>query len=227
MPNWCTTNITFKGPKEEIKTLSKSIEEWTSKEYIKTDFGKNWLGNICIGANLITIDEAENNTKKYRYRGDIIDVEDYDDNELHVQTETAWTPMLALWVDTLKSLKLNNTEILYTASEPNLEIYYTNDPDQIDTYIWDVGLYNESEELKDLFKSVYDTTPDNNNDLLSENDELFFMDYDISKTYNDKFLAKCKKIYPNIKTIEDIPLQNPDSYIVCHPWKYMMIDDLE
>ena len=50
MPNWCNTSMTIEGPKAEIESIHRKIMEWTSRNYVKNDFGKNWLGNIVVGA---------------------------------------------------------------------------------------------------------------------------------------------------------------------------------
>ena len=50
MPDWCDTRMTIEGPKDQVENIRKMILQWTSKNYVKNDFGHGWLGNIVLGA---------------------------------------------------------------------------------------------------------------------------------------------------------------------------------
>lgn len=50
MPNWCDTQMTIEGPKDQVENIRKLILKWTSKNYTKNDFGHGWLGNVVLGA---------------------------------------------------------------------------------------------------------------------------------------------------------------------------------
>lgn len=139
MPNWCSTDITITGEKKQVEFLHNKIEEWTSKNAVENGFGKYWLGNILINSGVISAEQL-GKVPHPRCRGSIVYL-DYDSKEepaeLYIQTETAWSPMLQMWVEVLKKYNLD-LEIIYTATECGCELYFTNDPCLIGKYIIDV-----------------------------------------------------------------------------------------
>ena len=139
MPNWCFTNITMTGQKEKVQFLYDKIEEWTSKDYMDNGFGHTWLGNIVLGSGIATKEDIDDRDAP-RCRGNIVYLDIYiidsDTAELTVQTETAWCPMMKMWSMINEHYYLN-LEIIYTAEEPGVELYITNDYDVAGTYIMD------------------------------------------------------------------------------------------
>lgn len=137
MPNWCMTTFMFVGNKEEINVFADKINEWTSKEFTKTDFGVDWLGNILYGAGLE--DRIDSNENSIRCRGNIAQIDDvyeHDDNiaSLQVITESAWVPMGIMWQETIKALGLDSIKFCYEAEEPGCELYWIYDPDNLGTF---------------------------------------------------------------------------------------------
>lgn len=129
MPNWCNTSMTIEGPKAEIENIHQKIMEWTSRNYVKNDFGKNWLGNIVVGAGF--------SYKLLACRGAIT----YMDEEItarqdepgiyyfQVQYESAWTDINGTW-ETILEKFAPNYEIYYVAEELGNEYFVTNDRDK-------------------------------------------------------------------------------------------------
>lgn len=129
MPNWCGTSMTIEGPKAEIESIHRKIKEWTSRNYVKNDFGKNWLGNIVEGAGFPY--------KLLACRGAIT----YMDEEItarqdepgiyyfQVQYESAWTDINGTW-ETILEKYASNCEIYYVAEELGNEYFVTNDRDK-------------------------------------------------------------------------------------------------
>lgn len=129
MPNWCNTSMTIEGPKAEIENIHQKIMEWTSKNYVKNDFGKNWLGNIVVGAGF--------SYKLLACRGAIT----YIDEEItarqdepgiyyfQVQYESAWTDINGTW-ETILEKFAPNCDIYYVAEELGNEYFVTNDRDK-------------------------------------------------------------------------------------------------
>ena len=134
MPNWCMTRITINHEDEsKLKELESRITEWTSHNYKESDFGLAWLGNIVGNSEIGTIDEkAETDL---RCRGWLNWME-YNDNQLLIDTETAWVPMLKMWSKLLEKY-LPDAELIYSAEECGCELYSTNDPCMKDCYIVD------------------------------------------------------------------------------------------
>lgn len=129
MPNWCGTSMTIEGPKAEIENIHRKIKEWTSRNYVENDFGKNWLGNIVVGAGF--------SYKLLACRGAIT----YMDEEItarqdepgiyyfQVQYESAWTDINGTW-ETILEKYAPNCEIYYVAEELGNEYFVTNDRDK-------------------------------------------------------------------------------------------------
>ena len=129
MPNWCNTSMTIEGPKAEIESIHRKIEEWTSRNYVENDFGKNWLGNIVVGAGfsykllacrgLISFMDEEITTRQ-------------DEPGIYyfqVQYESAWTDINGTW-ETILERHAPNCEIYYVAEELGNEYFVTNDRDK-------------------------------------------------------------------------------------------------
>lgn len=131
MPNWCSTYIEIKNEnKDELKKLHDLLDEWTSKNYMDNGFGASWLGNIVLGSGIGTVDKDKETD--IECRGWLEYMQLYD-NTLTLQTETAWCPKLNIW-KLLCEKYLPNSEIIYSAEEPGMEIFCTNDSDLAGKY---------------------------------------------------------------------------------------------
>jgi hypothetical protein len=83
-------------------------------------------------------------------RGSLVYV-DVSDNLLIVDVETAWTPMLKMWVMICdKYLGENKYKLYYCAEESSAELYVTNDPAFSDTYDVYVNDTTETKRLCDI-----------------------------------------------------------------------------
>lgn len=141
MPNWCYTNITFNGSKKNVEWLNSKLKEWTSKNGMDNGFGLDWLGNIVINSGLANAEDIDNATHP-ACRGRLIYVDintsqNSDQAQLIVDTETAWSPMLQMWVKLNEKYNLD-LEIIYSAEECGCELYCTNDPCEANKYRIDV-----------------------------------------------------------------------------------------
>lgn len=137
MPNWCMTRISIESNNEEgLENLYKLIEEWTSKNYMENSFGTNWLGNIVLGAGIGTVDAGKDTD--VRCRGALCDLDIVSSNQLYIQTETAWVPMLAMWTKVIYKY-LPGASLIYESDEE--ADFATNDPELIGKFIidsWDI-----------------------------------------------------------------------------------------
>ena len=134
MPNWCLTTITIENANvDELIKFNSLLDKWTSKNYMENDFGLNWLGNVVGNSGIGTVDEGKESDMECR--GHII-YRELVNNLLFVETETAWVPMLELWMKLLDKY-LPNAELTYTAAEGGCGIYSTNDPTLIGMYYID------------------------------------------------------------------------------------------
>lgn len=129
MPNWCNTSMTIEGPKTEIENIHQKIMEWTSRNYVENDFGKNWLGNIVVGAGF--------SYKLLACRGLISFMDEeitarQDEPGIYyfqVQYESAWTDINGTW-ETILEKFAPNCDIYYVAEELGNEYFVTNDRDK-------------------------------------------------------------------------------------------------
>lgn len=158
MPNWSFTNISItaiESDKNKLEKLYRDIKEWTSKEYVKSDFGKNWLGNI-VGFS--GIDSNKDGDFKVRCRGTLEDIE-LSDNTLHLRTETAWSPMFGMWLQLLDKYQIQHEGIIFDSYDDMGNYYITNDSNYIGRYIID-GVDNEVSKVTGLYENEWDASED-------------------------------------------------------------------
>ena len=196
MPNWCMNTITFNGPEEPIKELKDFISEQRDIPNVAElgHFATNtWLGTFLGRAGF--------NYDDYECRGQIVDwpddiVGEKGPGSFTIQTETAWSPMIAMW-DAIAKKFSDEIEIIYTAEEPGMAIYSTNDPamrshyngdkfDELDEELeedlqgtifegeLDTHEYSE-EEIRANLLTIY---PDRVNDATDQLIDLFQGEYD-------------------------------------------------
>ena len=147
MANCCLTEITFSGQQTKLALLEQKIKEWTSKDFYPNGWGGNWLGNICLGAGILSKEDMAQDICKYRCRGIVCHVE-LRNQELLVDTETAWVPMVKMWEAVLESLGIqDDVDFVYTATEEGCEVYWTNDPAMVG---------EEYNEHKYIYVPLYD-----------------------------------------------------------------------
>ena len=212
MPNWCNTCIMFQGNKDDIEKFHIQLNEWTSKTFIKTDFGEAWLGNILYGARLSYLVDTTN-SEHVRCRGwiDIIgDIEDGSDDTyiFTVFTETAWAPMTRLFDKVIKKFKYN-IEYAYQAEEPGCELYEIYDPD-------DLGFFDDGNIYVDMF---LDSADEKEFQWLSElNDMPYVNEFDLKK-WLDKHKIKDEK------ELDKIEFNSQDSYVYIHRYEYVSYED--
>ena len=180
MPNWCFTNITINhNDSYKIAHLYNLIREWTSKDWMDNGFGNDWLGNVVLGSGVGTVDT--NKDTDIRCRGRITDM-NFDDNSICIHTETAWSPMLKIWVKVVNKY-LPDAELLYSAEEEGNGLFCTNDPSLKDKWIidsWDIDEVESDweasrETVIEVLQKLLDTEEINMKILLGM---LYGSDYD-------------------------------------------------
>ena len=186
MPNWCYTKIDIISQnKNQLSELHRLLNEWTSKNFMENGFGFNWLGNIVGHSGIGTVDTGDEN--ELRCRG-TLDYNDLENGILHVDTCTAWAPMLKMWQKLVEKY-VPDAEIIYAAEEPGCELFETNDPDYIGLYIIDsmredvCSDYEATEEdVIGVLQQILNTTENDLDDLLWE-----FTDSNIDDIYIHKW----------------------------------------
>lgn len=149
MPNWCYTSINIKGKDvEEEKTLYSNLEKWTNEEYLKSDFGTSWLGNVVERSGIAKWSEKEKDfVPSIRCRGYVCDL-DYNSG-ITVTTETAWGPMMEMWNEICKKHLPSGYELYYSANEPGCEVYITNESEYIGKYYVNNWHFYEDHDFSD------------------------------------------------------------------------------
>ena len=220
MPNWCYTTISFHGNKNEIEGLHKVLTTATSKEYIHTDFGNNWLGNVLYEVGLQNRIDNENAKLNLRCRGTIELIEDVDTRQngvyfLRIGTETAWCPMIKMWQAILDALNYKSVKIAFMSEEPGCELYSKYDPyDEFpDTYF--VDGYVEGEDCNnEIICKIIDTGYFDSEDTLVE-------------YLQDLFKTKESNVEELIDQVENYPFKDENSYLFVHKYNTVNLDDFE
>lgn len=155
MPNWCNTTIKFHGNKKEIEDFHNKLDSFTKQNYMENGFGYCWLGNILCGVGLGERIGAKDDTA-IRCRGCVSylgEVECTDNDYTFIlDMESAWTPAIKMWTETIKALKYGSIEFSYVAAEFNLGLYAIYDPfdDWPDRYCINGFIAGEDENNTDL-----------------------------------------------------------------------------
>ena len=151
MPNWCSTSIYIKhNDTKKLEDLYNKINQWMRKDAMENGF-RNWLGNIVLNAKIGTVDTDIKTDLKCRGGVVFLDFSDIT-NEINIDTETAWSPMLKIWKKLIDKY-LPDADIMFTATEPGCGIFITNDADLQDK--WLVDCWDSYEDwLKESYESM-------------------------------------------------------------------------
>ena len=140
MPNWCYSSISiYHNDEEKLKALYENIQKWSKKEFKPNGFdtyGMSWLGNIAGNSGIAKWNKEKDCFEGLRTRGSLQSLY-FNNGHISLSTETAWAPMMKMWI-LICDKYLPDATILYTAEEPGMCIYETNDPDVIGMYYIDV-----------------------------------------------------------------------------------------
>ena len=123
MSNWCITDYSFNGQKEEVESFHARLEEILTKSPVmENDFGSSWLGNIVADYGFDW--SAGNCRGSVEYIGPIEDNDDI--YSFILTTETAWEPMPKMWDEILKKEYPSITYVLF-AIEEGTDLYVNTD----------------------------------------------------------------------------------------------------
>lgn len=187
MPNWSYTEITVTGDKNKLENFQKKVKEWTSKEYMKSDFDLMWLGNIVGNSGLES--RTENKDFDIACRGDLTQCEMYGD-KLTICTRTAWRPMLKMWTELLKR-EVGDYELVFNSEDDCGNYFISSDPEIYGKYrfdIWENDLLDElelpdndewyisKERLVSLLQKLFNTVVSNVDELIEMFDNSDYAD---------------------------------------------------
>ena len=210
MSNWCLTKIDINTDSDETaQAIHDKIEQWLkAPEDESINGGDDWLGCLAVNSGVIAsyddIDESP-----IACRGEV-ECLTLDGEGVHMLTSTEWGPMLEVIYRALeKNFNLDGIDIVYSAEEPDCDMYVTNDEDVASTYR--VDIYSDAgDQVLDAF-GMEDGGCDN---------------------YNEECLiVKLKKAFgigddenPTIDELLDIAAEYPSIYI--HLWEYASLFDM-
>lgn len=188
MPNWCSTKIWFYSEdKNSVEEFYTFVQESISEMRAPNGFGSDWLGNVLIYAGLENeIDGSLGCRGSIEYISDDIEYKEgyyYFD----IDTETAWVPMIKMWVEVLKKQRLDHTiEIAYQAEECGCELYEQHDDTggvfAVDTVYIDAfgdeagklsNYYADPEKAMESLREFFNAPPDTYMDELVEMAEKY------------------------------------------------------
>lgn len=135
MPNWCYTNIEFRGNDagafwEKMEELSKKGFDITKE---KADFGPTWLGYYLIGAGIPENDVRHNTglATGLSCRGSITEIPIISPQLVEIQTETAWSEMIEMWNYLIDKYRYD-VSVHYFAEECGNAYYSASDKSMTD-----------------------------------------------------------------------------------------------
>jgi len=208
MANSCYSEIDIfsKEHPNELALLDKRLSEWT-----KGSWSESWLGNVLIQSELVSKEAIEENESPYRCRGHIISNDMDSADQLHISTETAWVPMMAMWPAICEKFGIDDAKIIFSAEEPGFDVYITNDQELLaKPYIFDGCFEGEDEYLLKLFES----------DTADIEDHCVAEDFIDEKRLNNVF-EKIKEKIPEIESLNDLQnhLKDDESYFNLHKFE--------
>ena len=173
MPNWCQTRMQIACQNTVIaEDLLAKIKDWVSSEKMETDFGRNWLGNIVLGAKIGTIDEGKDTD--IECRGWLDDVYT-DGSTVEVWTLTAWTPKMRMW-KLIVDKYAPGAKITYEAVEDGCVVHWTNNPQLVGCYYFVNEFECESdvteEALREYLQTSLNTDESDLGKLISDFEEI-------------------------------------------------------
>ena len=197
MANICSTDITLRGPKEELDRIYSALEA-----VMKSD--DHWSARLLIESGLYkTIDEM---SEDHLYvRGSISNLDYTDDNTISVSQEDNWSPQLD-GIKLVCEALAPNVEIVYKAEEPGCGFAKTNSDDIVGDYFVDVW---EPENLSgSLSGFCWDqVTEDNLRDALLE-----YLGFESSDKDTESLIALAQ--------------QESDYAFVAFQYQYCALEDL-
>ncbi len=161
MPNWCYSRVIICSDAKNIDLLSREMDAALSTNPVGADFGNEWLGNLLLH---IGMDQKEVCEGPVRCRGSVIRRERIADDELLIETESAWSPHIeCIHRFVMNFLPEDAFQLSYSAEEPNCAVFVTNDPEIANTaYVDAYGLEDLPDEY-DYMRDIldYNDTPIN------------------------------------------------------------------
>ncbi|MCR5669672.1 MAG: hypothetical protein K6G10_01585 [Butyrivibrio sp.] len=159
MPNWCYTEIDFRG--EDAGKFAKYLEDAQIKGLqiakeanMEIGFDETWLGYYLLGAGVPVkdVEDGTGDVSGFRYRGEVIEFPESceGDDSFSIRTETAWRPMLEMFDYLIDKSGFSGVSLHYYAEEPNTALYKASDPSMTegDTYYVDTCMPYGSDLLK-------------------------------------------------------------------------------
>ena len=122
---------------------------------------------------------------------------DLHDDQITIYTETAWSPMVQLWVKVLERY-LPDAELIYSAEETGCGIFWTNDPTLAGRYCIDSW----------------------NNDIMSDPE---LSESEAVKLLKEQLVTVENDIDTLIKMLEDSDIED----VSINKWEYVDVHDLD
>ena len=217
MPNWCENYITFmsNGTPEGDLALQDFYNKIVNTPKYNGLIWESSIESFCFD-QCNGLFEYQNKIPAYK-RGYIANISDINFGTFHVVTCDAWIANNAFWYYLIKRLYGNNNLITFTfmATEPGMELYYTNDPGVLPRYNLDVCIENGMEDLMKI-PAAWDYSNSENNLFMFLNNQNPFVNiypyfdfYLSSEGDEDDIISDCEKYIfgkemPDITNIEQL-----------------------
>ncbi len=216
MPNWCYTSISIESDnKDGVKPLYDNILKWQEEgTKIENSWGNDWLGLLVEKG--LGVDPV--NSNEYSCRGQFYDLQiNQDGTQITCGAETAWGPMNELWLALIDKY-IPGARFIYTSEECGMEIYITNDPDQVGKYYIDSWGDIEPEyiadegDVRDIAKEVYGR-------FANPEAKALIRAYTKAKRLGKRIVETFIKSAP-ISNVIEMCREMDESEISIHEWEY-------
>ena len=162
MPNWCGSSVFFYSQdRNAIQDYRNKLEEiYKAASTVENDFKGGWLGdfvNTLLAPEYHTDNDDDNCP---RCRGSIeTPPEDWEIQEggkgnwyFVIYTQTAWGPMIDMWVKIIEKHYQDRISIAFSAEECGMAIYVKHDPEGL---FCDLDNYYLQYDINDDYDSNY------------------------------------------------------------------------
>ena len=201
MPNWSYNRNIFEGKTKDLEEFVEKINEYTKQNLAPNGFGKNWLGNICIGFGFDYNDIPCRGTCESIITDSIEHNEDDEDGFIEIDTMTAWANNPEMWLAIIEKHKLNFKYHWYMEEEGMGDFYKTEGSDN-----YFPEKYYLHTSCNGNIETIY---PETENDIIAHVNQTF------GKTFEN--IDEVKEFADKLSDEDDDPEVFSENYIVLEP----------
>lgn len=241
MPNWCHTSYTFytdteKGREQLADFYNKLTASVSGKHLciVKSDFGDKWLGNVINAFTPQYLTTTPDNVKctyenkNISFRGSVVDIDDNNETDFSLSTETAWEPMPEMWNMIIEACGYTDVKYVYEAEESCNGLFVTNDKEgryYDDKYYVEINIDEDFYEYESNYLPSAQSCLEYLNEIIDGMRDVYSSnpdDFDLPEDFSLDNLKRGTTINEAIAIIENNLPDNDDAYISVN--KFEIVD---